>query len=196
MFQPVQIYERIKQLLCKKGISDRQMMADAGVKRGVLDNMKNGSMPSADKLSLIADYLQVSIDYLLGRDAEDDTEENAEGSMFWERFYAACKERGTSPTAVCLEIGLSNATATGWRHGTQPRADVLAKLARYLSVSVDYLLGIDIPAQADDKSGDMIAMKGTRAEWAAIMSKMTDEQLLQLRDYAEFLIAKNKDDKQ
>lgn len=67
MRSPVQIYEFIESILVKKGISDRQMMQDSGLKRGVLDNMKKGSMPSADKLAAIADYLGVSVDNLLGR---------------------------------------------------------------------------------------------------------------------------------
>lgn len=66
MRSPVQIYEFIESILNKRGISDRQMMQDSGLKRGVLDNMKKGSMPAADKLAAIAKYLGVSVDYLLG----------------------------------------------------------------------------------------------------------------------------------
>ena len=44
MRSPVQIYEFIEDILNKRGISDRQMLTDAGLKRGVLDNMKKGSM--------------------------------------------------------------------------------------------------------------------------------------------------------
>lgn len=62
--------------------------------------------------------------------------------MFWDNFYKLCKSQGTSPNAVCAAIGLSNATATGWKNGTQPKADVLIKLAEYLDCSVDYLLGL------------------------------------------------------
>lgn len=61
--------------------------------------------------------------------------------MFWEIFYSLCKSKGTSPNAVCLAIGLSNAAASGWKSGTLPKADVLVKIADYLEVSVDYLLG-------------------------------------------------------
>jgi transcriptional regulator with XRE-family HTH domain len=66
----VQIYEFIESILVKKGISDRQMMQDSGLKRGVLDNMKKGSMPAADKIAAIAKYLGVSVDYLLGTEQD------------------------------------------------------------------------------------------------------------------------------
>lgn len=70
MRSPVQIYEFIESILNKRGISDRQMMQDSGLKRGVLDNMKKGSMPAADKLAAIAKYLGVSVDYLLGTEQD------------------------------------------------------------------------------------------------------------------------------
>ena len=66
MRSPVQIYEFIESILNKRGISDRQMLSDAGLKRGVLDNMKKGSMPAADKIAAIAKYLELSVDTLLG----------------------------------------------------------------------------------------------------------------------------------
>lgn len=71
--------------------------------------------------------------------------------MFWDRFYNKCKELGTSPNAVCKSIGLSNAAATGWKNGTLPKADVLAKLADTLNCSVDYLLERDPAPQNPDR---------------------------------------------
>lgn len=70
MRSPVQIYEFIEDILNKRGISDRQMLTEAGLKRGVLDNMKKGSMPAADKIAAIAKYLGVSVDSLLGTEQD------------------------------------------------------------------------------------------------------------------------------
>ena len=72
MRSPVQIYEFIEDILNKRGISDRQMLTDAGLKRGVLDNMKKGSMPAADKIAAIAKYLGLSVDFLLGVEQNTD----------------------------------------------------------------------------------------------------------------------------
>lgn len=68
MFTPVQIYENIEKILSEMRISDRQFMQEAGLKRGILDSLKNGSMPSGDKLVMIADYFNISVDALLGRE--------------------------------------------------------------------------------------------------------------------------------
>ena len=43
-----------------------------GISDRTLDNYKT-SMPNADKLAKIADYLDCSVDYLLGRTADPDS---------------------------------------------------------------------------------------------------------------------------
>ena len=65
--------------------------------------------------------------------------------MFWQNFKKLCESIGTSPNAVCANIGLSTAAATYWKNGSIPKGDALIKLADYFNVSVDYLLGRDIP---------------------------------------------------
>ena len=54
-------------------------LRNIGLAGTTLANMKNGSMPSADKLAVIADALGCSVDYLLGR---DEPPENATYSMY------------------------------------------------------------------------------------------------------------------
>lgn len=61
--------------------------------------------------------------------------------LFWDRFYDACRLRGTSPNAVCAKIGLSAAAASHWKSGVMPKADALAAVCDVLDCSADYLLG-------------------------------------------------------
>jgi transcriptional regulator with XRE-family HTH domain len=103
--------------------------------------------------------------------------------MFWNRFFDECNKKGTSPNAVCKEIGLSNATATGWKNGTLPKADVLVKLAKHLDVSVDYLLGVK-----NEKPLEPIALRASVSEWTELLNSLSDENLIKLRDYAQLLI--------
>lgn len=63
--------------------------------------------------------------------------------MFWQTFKKLCESVGTSPNAVCANIGLSTAAATYWKNGSIPKGDALVKVADYFNVSVDYLLGRD-----------------------------------------------------
>ncbi len=68
MYNAVQIYNNIETMLIVRGISIRKAEIEAGLARGSLNNIKNGSMPSVDKVAALADYLGCSIDYLVGRE--------------------------------------------------------------------------------------------------------------------------------
>jgi transcriptional regulator with XRE-family HTH domain len=61
--------------------------------------------------------------------------------MFWERLYDLCIKNGCRPNTIAKNIGLSTATATKWKNGAIPNGEALIKIADYLNVSVDYLLG-------------------------------------------------------
>ena len=61
-------------------ISNSAFLKNAGLPGTTIANMKSGSMPSADKLGVIAETLGVSVDYLLGvqkKSATDDEVRNA-----------------------------------------------------------------------------------------------------------------------
>ena len=58
--------------------------------------------------------------------------------MFKKKFEKLCSDRGVSPTAVCVAIGLSNATYSCWTNESMPRKTTLLKLAEYFGVPVEY----------------------------------------------------------
>ena len=61
--------------------------------------------------------------------------------MFKDQFIKICNERGVAPTRVCRDIGISAATYSCWTKDSMPRRTTLLRLADYLGVPVDYLLG-------------------------------------------------------
>lgn len=59
---------RIKSLCKIRGIFIKDLLAQAGINRNfIYDLEKGGKMPSVDKFIRIADCLDCSVDYLLGR---------------------------------------------------------------------------------------------------------------------------------
>ena len=61
--------------------------------------------------------------------------------MFYERLKKACKEKGTSVTAMAKYLGLSSGNVTNWKNGRLPKTEIALKIASYLDVSVSYLMG-------------------------------------------------------
>lgn len=59
-------YEKIKELADKRGIPLTKLEEDLGYSRNTLYKLKS-QKPNAERISEIADYFNVSTDYLLGR---------------------------------------------------------------------------------------------------------------------------------
>lgn len=66
MYKSNNVAERIKLVAKAKGIPVNKMLEDIDLGRNTMSNFKT-SMPKADNLAKIADYLGCSVDYLLGR---------------------------------------------------------------------------------------------------------------------------------
>lgn len=66
MYNSQNVAEAIKKLSKEKNITLKMLLEDVGLGFNTMSNMKT-SMPKADNLAKIADYLDCSVDYLLGR---------------------------------------------------------------------------------------------------------------------------------
>ena len=58
--------------------------------------------------------------------------------MFWNKFVSLCARERVSPSAVCMSLGFSNATATHWKNGSHPSATSLSRIAGYFAVAPEY----------------------------------------------------------
>ena len=114
--------------------------------------------------------------------------------MFWKNFVMLCNQKGKSPNGACAELGLSTNTATKWKQGSVPRDTTLRKIAEYFGVSVSYLLGaVDDPdpvSLVDPSKKEPPMLDAIEA----LLQDMTEEELADVRKYAEFLISKNKEE--
>lgn len=60
------VFDRIKELADKQGISVSKVAVDLGFSENLFYQWKKAS-PKSDRLEKVADYFNVSVDYLLGR---------------------------------------------------------------------------------------------------------------------------------
>ena len=73
MYNSQQVADVIRTQTTLKKVGIKQMLKDIGLGVNTLSHLDNGSMPKADNLAKIADYLGCSVDYLLGRTDEPNT---------------------------------------------------------------------------------------------------------------------------
>lgn len=64
-------YDVVKELCDKRGISISKLALDLKISKSNVTNWKNGCVPKSDKVSLIADYFNVSTDFLLGAEQKN-----------------------------------------------------------------------------------------------------------------------------
>lgn len=91
-----------------------------------------------------------------------------------------CQEKGTSPTKLCIELGLSTNKVSLWNKGGLPKPEVLTKLAKKLDCQVmdffaeDESMITKVEFALDDDEKDIIALyrKLPRKEKHEFMAKI------------------------
>ena len=82
------IFERIQELAKKKDKNLKEISLELGYSKNYLYTLKTKE-PAADKLRVLADYFNVSVDYLLGREEKskytsEDLDEMIDNAMFYD----------------------------------------------------------------------------------------------------------------
>lgn len=81
MFTAMQIYDNVETMRLVRNISQRQLLADCGLSKSFMDNLRKGSMPSVDKIAAIADYFGCTIDSIVGREKNNAPIEADKGEL-------------------------------------------------------------------------------------------------------------------
>lgn len=78
------MYENYEKILKERGLTNYKVSKDTGIAQSVLSTWKTkGTTPKADKLQILAEYLGVSIDYLLG------VQQNAQPEEYYQNNEAS-----------------------------------------------------------------------------------------------------------
>lgn len=67
MYNIQEISQTIKDECKRRGVSVKKVLVDCGLSKSTVSNMSDGRMTRVDTVAIIADYLNCSVDYLLGR---------------------------------------------------------------------------------------------------------------------------------
>lgn len=127
-------FEIIKQLANKRNQPLQQVAEKLGFSKNLIYRWKI-SEPKAKDLAKIADYFDVTTDYLLGR-----TENNTFNVLpIFQRIQDLAAKRNKNLKDISLELGFSKNYLYTLK--TQvPSVDKLQKLAEYFRVTTDYLI--------------------------------------------------------
>lgn len=125
--------------------SNVEIAKEIGISKDVfIRAIKYGLIPGTRSMIKIADYLEESIDYLLGLAEKPAMRKSVEEASFTERLAELRLSCGKRYGTVAAEIGISRSQFTTWKQKNYlPSIEICYQLSRYFNVSVDYILGRD-----------------------------------------------------
>lgn len=130
-------YETIKTLCKERGIAVTALEKELGFGRGSIGKLRN-SQTSAERLQKIADYFNVTVDYLVNGATE--AEPSALDPRVFNRIISLCDTRGINQSDLEKELGFGKGTISKWKSNPNPSAEKLLLVANYFNVSTDFLL--------------------------------------------------------
>lgn len=100
------MYDIFEQLLQKHAVTPYKISKDTGIGQSTFSDWKNGrSVPKQDKLKIIADYFNVSLNYIMGIEGKDSYENELEAKNSTEKeLLLLCRKVSDAPKEVREQI--------------------------------------------------------------------------------------------
>lgn len=106
------IYSRIRELCADNGVTINKLETEMGMSAGSISKWKHSVSPTIDKISKIANYFNVSIDYMVGASEIRSTADTLVGDPDYislQRARERMTERDRSRMMGILRIGFDYA---------------------------------------------------------------------------------------
>lgn len=140
--------KRFNKLFTEEKISKRKLSKLSGVNmRSVTEYLEGLFFPRYDTLVKLANYFEVSTDYILGISDNDNYKDKFDQidnipKIFRNNLKELLQEKGMTEYKFSKALGVGQGKITTWlRYCAMPEVPMLVKIAHTLECSVDYLLG-------------------------------------------------------
>jgi transcriptional regulator with XRE-family HTH domain len=135
--------DTLKDLIIESGLSLRKIEEKSGIPSSQLSRYLKGTIPSLNVTIRIAKFFECSIDYLCGlSENKGKILENYDLTKFIVRYLEALKENNLTHWKFAKSVNLSESCLRHWKSGETPKLETIYIIAKSLSVSMDYLLGL------------------------------------------------------
>ena len=141
--------ERVKDFLQWEGLNENGLARATGLSlKSVLNWVRGVYYPCPRALLVLASYMKVSTDYLLG--LQDKFEEKRAKPITLEKAQATVvnrlenyrKEQGIKYGRLSRLLGVGQCTLARWfKENAMPETEVLIRIAKLLDIPLDELLG-------------------------------------------------------
>lgn len=177
--------ERIQELCKIKGINPTKLENELGLGKGTLYKWDK-SFPNTDKISKVADYFDVSVDYLLGREDLIEQMTMFGYSVHEERKILGCRlkelreEHNMSVKDFAKLFSIPAKIVMQYEEGLVVPKNIEV-FAEYFGINEKWLLGADIEEKYKKKETGFL----TRREIGERIKKEREKQGLSLDEFAD-----------
>lgn len=135
--------KRLKELVSIKGKGKKELAQNLNISIALVYKWLNDeTKPSLKNLIEIADYYNVTIDYLIGRTDEDTIVHTKSTVPFDTNIKNILNNKHITKYRLFKDCGFSDGHEYSWFNlKNAPRYDNLLKMADYLNISMDELIG-------------------------------------------------------
>lgn len=172
--------ERIKSLADAEGISLPVLESKLGFGNSTIVKWDK-STPNAEKLNKVAQYFNVTMDYLLNGDSCDDDSDlsNRDKKVMttYDVISELCKKQNLAITALERELGFGRGSIGKLRTGNTT-LERLQKIADYFGVSVNYLTTGKDDVQSEKSSSNLTSRdnRDIAKDLESIMAKLNTQE--------------------
>ncbi len=131
----------LNEIMKERNITPKQLIEMADVDKNVVYEI-NKHEPMLANAVKITDVLNVSLDYLVGKEVDEDffVDPNYKIS-FYENLDKELANQGISKRKFCRDLKYSLASFTRWKNGDIPYFQTIIEISTYLNCSIDGLIG-------------------------------------------------------
>ena len=133
--------ERLTELLQDNNLTKQKFAKNINKQLSTINEyFLNNYYPQIDLAIKIAEYFNVSLDYLFGlSDNKENTNRN--NKPFFENFDILVKTNKKSILNTMKDMDFKESNYYRWKAGKIPKTNNLLTIAKYFDVSLDYLIG-------------------------------------------------------
>lgn len=182
--------DRVLKLINEKGITKNKMLNDLHLGSGTFATWESrGTTPGGDYVKKIAEYFNVSTDYLLGNASDSDNKFLIDyaSQAIVSNILDLKNQKGLSDETFLADLGFSTDTISNWKKGrSHSFLKNLESIAEYLETTEQNLLSgfeieqKNIPAEELDEDSKKIEM---------LIDQLSSENLDRAMDYIDLLLS-------
>lgn len=134
--------ENLKDYLERNGLTMSEFAESAGITESCISKWLSGQgYPSLTKLIKVADRMNYSLDYLVGRSENTGYVPAVKHQSFCERLDFLLKKHNETFSQLARTCKFGTSIHAKWKKGKIPKPENLIQIAEHFNVSVDYLVG-------------------------------------------------------